>query len=1096
MGAAARARCLLAAWLLAAVAGSASAQGDPACSTEPFVLAPGADHVTLAHGFVRDGTDSVWTRRGGLRRDRDYVLDRLRGELRLLASTAPGETLWVATCWLVAPPPLDYARQRYRPLPLVAPSEAAADSGARATSRPSTGRDIANVPGGSSLSVTGNKTVAIEFGSSQDAALRQSLDLAVGGMLAPGVELTGVLSDRNTPLTAAGSTQDLQALDRVLIQVKAPNATASLGDVPLSVNLGEFARLDRQVQGMSGTWKQGGFEAMVAAASATGEYNRLQFNGSDGLQGPYLLTDRDGGTGVSVVAGSEIVTLDGQRMSRGESADYSMDYDRARVTFTNRRPITAASRITVEYQYALNRYRRNIAVFSAQWRMGRNRLFASATTETDDPGRPLSTTLSTSDLQVLASAGDSATRAIATGLVAGLGDYDTVRVGHDSLVVAFAGPDSGTFAASFARVAPGHGDYLDSAVVAGRTAYHWVGPGFGTFVLGRALPLPESHQLVSMGGAVAAGPLTLEAEGAVSRFDANTLSSIDDANDAGGAGRVGLTLEGRAGPLPGRTGVQLSERDVERGFTPFTRLERAFAEQDWGLPDGADLEHPRRTDAAAYWRLTEGRELRGTWARLQTPDGFLGTRHGAEFTWTGAARTHVTWLEADGRLAGVRFADGGRRHLLADLVRAGRWLTPSVHLELDDRRTPSDSARTRARVQDLSGDLSSGSALHWKTSVGLGARLDRTGVDAGLTSVRATTYRAAAESTPGGPLGVGFTGQHRVTHDELTGSDAQSDLASMRLRGERRRWGLSGQLDVELTREADNERQRTLTYVGSGKGTYDALGNFVGTGDYDLVLVVSPVLQRFARVATSARSAWQFGSSDAWRGSRFEFSLEDEARRPDAPRFGDVFLSTGLALVDPDLSLGTIAQRIEGDLAPGSHVAAFHVRVERRVNADRSYANFAQTTDQRTGSLRWRTRPAPQWTLESTAQVQWQNASEEVPGVSGYSRTLVDQSLVSQLAMQARAALRATGALELDQSRPLGQTDATRTVRIGPDISAGLGARGHLDVSLRRAFVSGPAAVSLLPSADPAGFARCDGSARFDLRLHETTTFGVSGTVR
>src|SRR5205823_11073877 len=137
------------------------------------------------------------------------------------------------------------------------------------------GRDLGSAPGGSSLSVTGNKTVAVEFGSSQDAALRQSLDLAVGGTLAPGIQLTGVLSDRNTPLSATGSTQDLQALDRVLLELRAPHAAAALGDVPLAVDRGQFARLDRQVQGVRGGWSQAGFTGRLAAASSRGGYVRM-----------------------------------------------------------------------------------------------------------------------------------------------------------------------------------------------------------------------------------------------------------------------------------------------------------------------------------------------------------------------------------------------------------------------------------------------------------------------------------------------------------------------------------------------------------------------------------------------------------------------------------------------------------------------------------------------------------------------------------------------------------------------------------------------------------------------------------------------------
>ena len=106
---------------------------------------------------------------------------------------------------------------------------------APAASRPATGRSPSVAAAGTDLTLTGNKTIAVDFGSSQDAFLRQSLDLAVSGTLAPGVELTGALSDRNTPLGAAGATQDLQSLDRVLIELKAPRGSAALGDVALDL---------------------------------------------------------------------------------------------------------------------------------------------------------------------------------------------------------------------------------------------------------------------------------------------------------------------------------------------------------------------------------------------------------------------------------------------------------------------------------------------------------------------------------------------------------------------------------------------------------------------------------------------------------------------------------------------------------------------------------------------------------------------------------------------------------------------------------------------------------------------------------------------
>lgn len=1091
-----RGALLLALLVSLAAAARAGEWSDPSCGVTPIVGSASQGRFRLPRTFLRAGSDSAWTRARPWVRGSDYVLDALRGEVRLLAPLAPGETLWVAACGLLAPPPLDYAPHVYRPAPAGQPAAAtAADSAAAPVARPSTARDVAGAPLGATLAVTGNKTVAVDFGSSQDAALRQSLDLAVSGQVAPGVELTGVLSDRNTPLTSGGATQDLQSLDRVLVELKSKQARAALGDIPLSIERGAFARLDRRVQGVRGDWLGTGFEVSAAAASAQGEYRRLQFAGADGLQGPYALTNAAGESGAGVVAGSEVVTVDGQRMSRGESADYAMDYEAGRITFTNRRPISSASRITVEYQAAVTRYRRNVAAASTAWDRGPVKLYAGAFSEGDDRGRPLDVAFDPVDRLVLAAAGDSASRAVGVAVTSGVGDYDSVRVAPDTLVYAWAGPDAGHFAVRFTRTDAGRGEYADSAIVAGRTAYRWVGPGRGNFVVGRSLPLPEAHQLFTVGGAAKLGAVTLEAEGAGSRLDRNTFSPLDDGDNTGAAARVSLGIEGGAPGLPGRAGLSLGARSVESRFAPFSRLERPYAEEDWGLRSGADLDHQRRADAAAWWQPRTGDQLRAEWSRLTTPDGYAGARRAVEWAGGGPLATRALFLDADGEQSGRRFGDAGRRRWLAEARRTGALLAPSLRIERDERRTPGDSATTRFRTDEVAADLASGTRPPFRLAAGFTRRRDRT--DAGTTRAdsRATALRLAGESRPGAPFGVAVSAQRREVRDQLNGSRTRADLASVRLRGEHRPSGLSGHFDVEVTGEAENRRARVLTFVGSGRGSYDALGNFTGTGDYELVLAVSPVLERFTRVATSARARWDFGSSAAWRGSRIEFSVEDEARRRGPLRVTDALLSTGLALGDPALARGTIAQRLESDFAPGSRAAAVRLRAERRVTADRTYENFAQTSDLRSGSLRWRARPGATATLEAELRAQWQQASQVTPATR-YDRTLVDDAASTRLEWQPKAGLRVAGAAELSFSRPQGQREATRTIRIGPDLGAPVGARGRAELTLRRAFVSGPAAVTLLPGVDPAGAPRWDGTARFDLRLHETTTMGLSALVK
>jgi hypothetical protein len=451
----------LAAWL----ALCASASSAPGCGEVTLVPRSGALVFSLSHTFIRAGSDTLWSVRGTWRPDTDYVLDRVRGELRLLRQPAAGETLHVRACWLLDPPPLETQVYRYRP---ATAADTAGAPSAPPESRPITAH-AGTPPPGTSLALTGNKTLAVEFGSAQDAVLRQSLDLALSGTLAPGVQLTGVLSDRNTPITASGSTLDLQSVDQVRIELTAPQGSATLGDLSLRFDDGEFSRLERRLQGVRGEWRTGPFQTEVAAASAAGEYHRLEFFGVDGQQGPYQLTDQDGNSGITVVAGSEVVVLDGARMTRGETGDYTVDYDRARLTFSNRHLITSASRITVDYQFSLRRYRRNFTAIGTRWEQGAFHGFARYLSEVDDQGRPIGAALGADDAIALAAAGDSARLAVGPGVTPGLGDYDTVRVSPTRTIYAFAGPDSGQFAVLFAPVGAGQGDYSDSAVVAART---------------------------------------------------------------------------------------------------------------------------------------------------------------------------------------------------------------------------------------------------------------------------------------------------------------------------------------------------------------------------------------------------------------------------------------------------------------------------------------------------------------------------------------------------------------------------------------------------------------------------------------------------
>lgn len=552
---------------------------DPGCGTMRVPTRQDQVVYLLPHAFLRSG-ERITARDGDWTRGTDYLLDGLRGELRLLRAPVPGDTLVVAACWLLAPPPLERSWLKYRPASAGVPDTVTLDAGAPAFSRAAVARNPNEAPAGASLSLTGNKTLAVDFGSQQDAFLRQSLDIAVSGALGPGVEVAGVLSDRNTPLTTEGSTTNLQSLDRVRLEVRSPQAQAALGDVTLSLAQSEFARIERRLQGVAAGIDRGALHARVAAASLPGEWRRTTLIGTEGVQGPYTLSG--GGIGVAVVAGSEVVLLDGERLTRGEGADYAIDYETGRITFTYRRPIRASSRITVDYQAGLDRFRRNLVAASTGVQRPNTRAWAQVVSESDDRGRPVDGALTESDRLQLALAGDSVAYALAGGVGNRGGDYDTVRVDGVRLVYAYVGGGAGQFSVPFASVGVGRGDYEPFTVESG-VAYRYVGIHRGTHQVGRSLPMPESHQLWSAGGGVTAGGLTADVEGAMSRHDANTFSGLDDGDNTGGAGRARVALEGRAGPLE-RVGVAVDLRAVDETFAPFGRLEAPFAEEDWDFP--------------------------------------------------------------------------------------------------------------------------------------------------------------------------------------------------------------------------------------------------------------------------------------------------------------------------------------------------------------------------------------------------------------------------------------------------------------------------------------------------------------------------------
>jgi hypothetical protein len=556
------------------------------------------------------------------------------------------------------------------------------------------------------------------------------------------------------------------------------------------------------------------------------------------------------------------------------------------------------------------------------------------------------------------------------------------------------------------------------------------------------------------------------------------------------AGKLALSLEGSPGRL-GRAGVTVLARDVDQRFAAFGRLEQPFSNEDWGLPLGGDLEHQRRIEANGFLRPAPGGQLRWMVAALRTPEHFSGLRRSADWTSEGRLITRASYERSDGTQEGLRFASGGRERAQGELRLRTGWVLPGVRANYDLQRTPSDSAQIATRAREAGVDLQSGPRLAWRAAAGVSLRRDGSGtLDSLPDQTESRTLRVQLDSPPERMLGVGATWQRRDVRPISSGTSARSDLASMRLGLENPSRGLSGSGNVEVTTEGQSQQARSLVYAGPGLGAYDALGNFVGRGDYSLGITVLPGLQHIARAATSAHGGWTFGESEIWHGSRVEFSFESDARRQGELRATDIMISPGSVIGDPQLVRASVVQRFESDLAPGARVSNLHLLLERRVTADRSFENFSQSQDERTGQLRWRARVGSVWSAELESRLRRREAAQQLFAGAQYQRTLIEQGGSGQWIFQPGSRLRAAAVVDAAWTRPEGQPVPTRTLQVGPDASFAVGARGRADVSVRRSFIAGPPAVGLLPSVDPAGAPQWNASSHLDVRVHDSTTLG------
>ncbi len=502
---------------------------------------------------------------------------------------------------------------------------------------------VDNLFEGTDLQKTGSLFRGFTLGTNRDLSLNSGFRLQLNGKLTKDIEITASLNDENTPIQPEGNTKNLQELDKVFIEIRSSNLSATIGDIDVDLRSSEFLNFKRKIQGAKGFGEFGFGNFLFTGAVSRGKFNTNQFNGTDGVQGPYRLSGANNEINILVLSGTEKVYIDGIQMTRGEQADYVVDYGLGQITFTSKRIINNASRIVVDFEYSDKKYSRSLIVANSNYKLFDKKLNigVSYINETDNEDKTIDFTLSDSDRVILKNAGADKLKASRSGVVfvgkdslnRSLGAYikaDTLIGGTGYTFYRFKpGDTAAVYQVTFSYVGSGNGDYNSVSTY----QYDFAGIGRGSYAPVVFLPIPTSYQIAGVTFDYSFNrtrDLYLKVESAYSLYNQNKFAAADTKNG-------GLALNGEIGfrkynfKMLGinfeNVSATYKERVIDKKFTTLDRINSVEFNRNFDLFDSTTATENYR-DGNLLISPGKSLKLTGTFAQLIRGDFFNSTRFG------------------------------------------------------------------------------------------------------------------------------------------------------------------------------------------------------------------------------------------------------------------------------------------------------------------------------------------------------------------------------------------------------------------------------------------------------------------------------------
>jgi hypothetical protein len=441
------------------------------------------------------------------------------------------------------------------------------------------------------LDASGTLTRGVTVGNNQNAVSNSMLDLQIAGKLSDKVTLKASIVDTNLPIQENGNTYKLNEFDRVFIELYTDDWSINAGDIYLNNNETEFLRFNKKIAGLAVDARirnnASEIDAKVSGGFVKGKYNKLQFNGIEGNQGPYRITDFANNNYVLVLSGTEQIYVNGILLKRGEENDYVIDYNNGEVTFNTTFPITGNMRISAEYQYTDRVYNRFITYDKVNYKQDKFTVGSYFYSESDLKNQSLEPELTNEQEQILANAGNDKLKMISpsafeTEYSENAILYIKTMQGTTEIFEYSTDETAELYQVTFSYVGTNIGAYVVKENIATGTIYEYVGENLGNYAPVIELIAPTKLQVVVFtGGYNPSSKTNINAEAAFSNNNQNLFSEIGNENNKGMASKAAWDQVIFEKNWKLKSSVKYDF--ISKDFKTVQRIENIEFDRDWNI---------------------------------------------------------------------------------------------------------------------------------------------------------------------------------------------------------------------------------------------------------------------------------------------------------------------------------------------------------------------------------------------------------------------------------------------------------------------------------------------------------------------------------